>query len=249
MKRISFKSVTKTFLKGPRYYPSLRELLVPVFGGEKVNYQRFKALDAVSFDIDQGETVGIVGGNGAGKSTTLKLISKVTRPENGTVITEGAISGLLELGAGFHPELSGRENIFFNGVLMGNSKKKMREIFDEVVEFSELGEFIDTPVKHYSSGMYARLGFSVAIFTEPDILLVDEVLSVGDEAFQRKCQKRIKQYRDDNKKTIVFVSHNLELVRRVCSRVVWLEHGKLMAEGNSGEIIREYKKFVRLNEK
>lgn len=242
MKTIEFKRVKKSYIKGPRYYASLRQLIMWAVGGKKVTYEKFWALDGVSYGINQGETVGFIGSNGAGKSTSLKLISRVTKPESGEVVTHGSIAGLLELGAGFHPELTGRENIIFNGVLLGNKKERMNEVFDEIVEFANLGEFIDTPVKHFSSGMYARLGFAVAVFTDPDILLIDEVLSVGDEQFQNKCQKKIEEFRKNDKKTIVFVSHNLELVQKICSRVIWMEHGKVVADGKPNVVIKKYRK-------
>jgi lipopolysaccharide transport system ATP-binding protein len=183
--------------------------------------------------------VGIIGENGSGKSTTLKLISRILEPSSGSVSIKGKVSALLELGTGFHPELSGRENIFLNGSLLGMSRKEMAARYDEIVDFAEIGEFIDTPIKHYSSGMVMRLGFAVSIYVDPDILLTDEVLAVGDEAFQRKCLDHISTLRRRGV-TIIFVSHALEAVRSLCRRVIWLDRGRMIADGPAGEVIDRY---------
>ncbi len=184
----------------------------------------FVALDDVSFDIPRGCTYGILGENGSGKSTTLKLLSGITKPTSGTLEVSGRVSALIELGAGFHPEISGRENVVINGVMLGLTKAEVLRRFDEIVEFSEMKDFIDAPVKTYSSGMYARLGFAVAVHVDPDILLIDEVLSVGDEAFTRKCLEKIGEFRRRGK-TIVIVTHSLGLVEKMCDEALWLRKG------------------------
>lgn len=249
MKSIEFVNVTKTFYKGQNYLPSLRDWFTRLISGKKVTYEKFKAIKNISLSIDAGETVGFVGSNGAGKSTFLKLVSKVTRPTTGEIRTKGKIAGLLELGAGFHLELTGRENIVFKGMLLGNNQKMMEEKFDEIVKFSGLKSFIDMPVKNYSSGMFARLGFSIAIHVDPDILLIDEVLSVGDESFRKKCFSRIKNFCKDKNKTVVFVSHNLAAAEDLCDRVIWLDKGRVMTEGRSKEVIKKYLKATVKNGK
>ncbi len=197
------------------------------------------ALDGVTFKVRKGETFGIIGENGSGKSTLLKIIAGITKPTSGTVKTQGKISALIELGAGFHPEISGRENIFINGIMLGLSKKEIQEKFNEIVRFAELEDFIDAPVKTYSSGMYMRLGFSIAINVNPDILLVDEVLAVGDAAFVPKCLDRIDDFRR-RKKTILFVSHDLATVKKICDRVAWLKAGKIMTIGDPSRVVDAY---------
>ncbi|MDQ3930627.1 MAG: ABC transporter ATP-binding protein, partial [Chloroflexota bacterium] len=214
--------------------PSKRGVAMPGPASEE-----FWALRDVNFSIYAGEAVGIIGENGSGKSTTLKLISRILEPSTGSVSVRGKVSALLELGTGFHPELTGRENIFLNGSLLGLSRKEMAARYDAIVDFSEIGEFIDTPIKHYSSGMVMRLGFAVAINVDPDILLTDEVLAVGDEAFQRKCLDYISMLRRRGV-TIVFVSHALESVRALCSRAIWLDHGRMIADGPAGEVVDRY---------
>ncbi len=206
----------------------------------RVRHRDFWAVHDLSLSINRGEVFGIVGDNGAGKSTLLKVISKVLRPTTGRVRIYGKIAPLLELGAGFHPELSGRENVFLNGALLGYSHEEMTAVFDEVVDFSELSEFIDAPIRTYSSGMYARLGFAVATAHQPEILIVDEILSVGDEAFQRKCTDRITGFRE-NGATVLMVSHNLGLISEMCDRAAWLDHGKLMKIGTAEEVIEMYR--------
>lgn len=206
----------------------------------RVRHRDFWAVHDLSLSINRGEVFGIVGDNGAGKSTLLKVISKVLRPTTGRVRIYGKIAPLLELGAGFHPELSGRENVFLNGALLGYSHEEMTAVFDEVVDFSELSEFIDAPIRTYSSGMYARLGFAVATAHQPEILIVDEILSVGDEAFQRKCTDRITGFRE-NGATVLMVSHNLGLISEMCDRAAWLDHGKLMKIGTAEKVIEMYR--------
>lgn len=206
----------------------------------RLKHREFWAIKDLDLNIQQGEVFGIVGDNGAGKSTLLKVISKVLRPTTGRVRIYGKIAPLLELGAGFHPELSGRENVFLNGALLGYSHDEMSQVFDEIVEFSELAEFIDAPIRTYSSGMYARLGFAVATAHQPEILIVDEILSVGDEAFQRKCTDRIAGFRE-NGATVLMVSHNLDLIAGMCNRAAWLDHGKLIHIGNAEEVVAKYR--------
>jgi len=199
----------------------------------------FWALQDVSFEIAPGETVGLIGPNGAGKSTVLKLISRILEPTSGRIEVHGRIGALLELGAGFHPELTGRENIYLNGSILGMSRTEIRRKLDDIVAFAELERFIDVPVKHYSSGMYVRLGFSVAVHTNPEILLVDEVLAVGDAAFQRKCFDRINALKDQGI-TIVFVSHSLNTVRDLCLRGIWLKGGRVAGIGPVEKVVDGY---------
>ncbi len=197
------------------------------------------ALDDVTIRVEKGQTFGVIGENGSGKSTLLKLVAGITKPTRGTVRTEGKVSALIELGAGFHPEISGRENIFINGIMLGLSRKEISAKFDEIVRFAELEDFIDAPVKTYSSGMYMRLGFAIAINVNPDILLIDEVLAVGDAAFVPKCLDRIDDFRR-RKKTILFVSHDLTTVEKICDRVGWLKGGRLLMVGDPKRVIDMY---------
>ena len=207
----------------------------------KVQHQSFLALHDVDLSIRRNEVFGIIGNNGAGKSTMLKLISRVLRPSTGRVYVKGRVAPLLELGAGFHPELSGRENVYLNGAMLGFSRAEMNQKFLEIVEFSEIGDFIDAPLRTYSSGMWARLGFSVAIDVDPDILVLDEILSVGDESFQRKCLNRIDQIIRGNA-TILIVSHNMAMIEQMCQRSAWLDHGEVKAVGETCEVIAAYRK-------
>ncbi|MGD9346338.1 MAG: ABC transporter ATP-binding protein [Candidatus Aminicenantes bacterium] len=197
------------------------------------------ALDNVNFKVAKGTTFGVIGENGSGKSTLLKVITGIAKPTSGTVSVDGKVSALIELGAGFHPEISGRENIFINGIMLGLSKKEITEKFDDIVRFAELEEFIDAPVKTYSSGMHMRLGFSVAINVNPDILLIDEVLAVGDASFVPKCLDRIDDFRR-RKKTILFVSHDLSTVEKICDRVIWLKNGKIQTMGEPKRVVDAY---------
>ena len=203
----------------------------------------FTALDDVSLTIERGETLGVIGSNGAGKSTLLKIIAGTTRPTGGDIEVDGKISALIELGAGFHPEISGRENVFINGIMLGLSRRQVAERFDEIVAFAELDEFIDAPVKNYSSGMYMRLGFSIAIHVDPDVLLIDEVLAVGDEAFVHKCLDKIAAFKRRGK-TILLVSHGLESVRRLCDRGIWLKEGRIEEAGDPPRVIDAYLSWV-----
>ncbi|MCD4654137.1 ABC transporter ATP-binding protein, partial [bacterium] len=190
--------------------------------------ESFWALKDVSFNVRPGETFGIVGENGSGKSTLLKLITGIMNPDSGSIKVNGRISALLEVGAGFHPDLTGTENIFLNGSILGLTRADIRSRFNEIVRFSELEDFIDTPIKHYSTGMYMRLGFSIAINADPDVLVIDEVLAVGDQAFQNKCLNRIRDFKRKGK-TIIFVSHDLGVTNQLCSRAIWLDSGRVAA--------------------
>ena len=199
----------------------------------------FEALKGVSFDVPTGKTLGIVGRNGSGKSTMLKLIAGIGRPTSGDVKVHGRVSALIELGAGFHPEISGRDNVFINGMMLGLSKREVASRFDEIVAFAELEEFIDEPVKTYSSGMYMRLGFSVAINVDPDVLLVDEVLAVGDEAFTHKCLDKFADFRRRGR-TVLLVTHSLDMVTRFCDEALWLDHGRVRAQGDPRRVVDAY---------
>jgi lipopolysaccharide transport system ATP-binding protein len=201
----------------------------------------FWALKDVSFELKQGESLALVGANGAGKTTILKLLANITKPTSGSIDIDGKLSALIELGAGFHPDLTGRENIFLNGTILGLSRKQIADRFDEIVEFSELDRFIDTPVKRYSSGMVVRLGFAVASFVEPEILLVDEVLAVGDASFQQKCMGRIRSL-IRNGTSIIFVSHNIYLIQAICNSALYLEHGQIKQFGRTKDIIDMYER-------
>lgn len=206
----------------------------------KIRVERFWALTDVSLQVYRGEVFGLIGNNGAGKSTMLKVISKVLKPTKGRVVVYGKIAPLLELGAGFHPELSGRENVFLNGALLGYNRHEMEAVFDEIVEFSELEHFINSPVRTYSSGMHARLGFAVATAHIPEILILDEILSVGDEAFQRKCNQRMKSFQQAGT-TVLMVSHALNMMESMCDRIAWIDHGKTQKIGEPQEVIAAYR--------
>ena len=206
----------------------------------KIRLEKFWALTDVSLQVNRGEVFGLIGNNGAGKSTMLKVISKVLKPTKGRVVVYGRIAPLLELGAGFHPELSGRENVFLNGALLGYSRSEMESVFDEIVEFSELEQFIDSPIRTYSSGMFARLGFAVATAHVPEVLILDEILSVGDEAFQRKCNIRMKSFQQAGT-TVLMVSHALDMLEGMCNRIAWIDHGKTQKIGEPQEVIAAYR--------
>src|SRR5213595_2657930 len=209
--------------------------------------ETFPALTDVSFTVQKGSTYGMMGRNGSGKSTALKLVAGITKPTSGSVRVEGRISALIELGAGFHPEISGRENVFINGIMLGLTKREIQDRFDEIVDFAELTEFIDAPVKTYSSGMYIRLGFAVAINVDPDVLLVDEVLAVGDEGFTHKCLDKFAEFRRKGK-TILLVTHSLGLVERFCDEAVWLDAGRIRAHGDPKRVVDAYLTAVEKSE-
>jgi len=245
---IRAESLSKRYRIGqPSGYGMLREALADWArrrGGRRANDEGDEAdhvwaLRDVSFDVRHGEVWGIVGRNGSGKSTLLKILSRVTQPSHGFVDIQGRVNSLLEVGTGFHPELTGRENIFLNATILGMTSREVQKRFDEIVDFSEIGRFIDTPVKHYSSGMYVRLAFSVAAHCEPDILLVDEVLAVGDLPFQAKCLARIEQL-SRTASAVLFVSHNLANVKRLCSMALWLDEGAVVAQGRTDGVVDDY---------
>ena len=224
--------------------PTIKEYAIRWIQG-RIKHRDFWALQGINLSIGRGEAMGLIGQNGAGKSTLSKLVAKVLRPSSGRVIVRGNVSPLLEFGAGFHPELTGRENVYLNGAMLGFSRKEMDEKFKEIVDFAELWDFIDAPLRTYSSGMYARLGFAVATDVIPDVLIIDEILSVGDEAFQHKSSDRMQQFRDQGA-TILLVSHNMETIESTCDRVVWLDHGHLMDCGEPSRVIREYRNHQNL---
>ena len=221
------------------YHERNQSLKAALMRRARVKYEEFWALRDVSLEVPEGATFAIIGENGSGKSTLLKCMARILRPEKGRITTTGKISALLELGAGFHPELTGRENIYLNGSILGLTKKQLNQRFDDIVGFAGLEHFIDTPVKNYSSGMYVRLGFSVAVNVDPDILLIDEVLAVGDAEFQRKSLEKFDEFRQSGK-TIVIVSHTLESVRNLCDTAVWLEHGNVRRTGQASDVIDDY---------
>jgi ABC-2 type transport system ATP-binding protein len=206
----------------------------------RIRFNSFWALHNINLMVYPGEVFGLIGRNGAGKSTMLKVISRVLRPTEGRVVVNGKVAPLLELGAGFHNELTGRENVFLNGALLGYSREEMQGCFQSILDFSELHAFIDAPLRTYSSGMYARLGFAVATAHQPDILIIDEILGVGDEGFQQKCADRISQFRH-NGTTILFVSHTMQPIEELCQRVAWIDHGKISLIGTPGEVISAYR--------
>jgi len=252
---IRLENVSKRFTLHQRRAQSFQDLVVGMFqrdnktlvGPESEPDGDFWALRDVSFSVEEGETVGVIGPNGAGKSTLLKLISRIIEPTSGEIEVNGRVGALLELGAGFHTDLTGRENIYLNGSILGLSRAEIETRMDEIIAFAELERFIDMPVKHYSSGMHMRLGFSVAVHTDPKILLVDEVLAVGDENFQHKCLDRIMDLRREGI-TICFVSHGLGQVRRLCSRAIWLDHGTIQAEGGVDDAVSAYLRHAATEE-
>lgn len=237
--QIELRNVSQRFVLQRARQRSFQELFVGLLRRERRAAESFWPLRDVSFSLYPGESVGIIGPNGAGKSTLLKLLSGVLNPTSGDLVINGRISSLLELGAGFHPELTGRENIYLNGSIYGLSRAQVDRRLDDIIAYAELGNFIDTPVKHYSSGMYVRLGFAVAIHTAPDLLLVDEVLAVGDATFQRKCLNSIQRFRD-NHGTLVLVSHDLSIIQSVCRRVIWLEDGRIHGDGHPTDVVMAY---------
>jgi len=236
------KSLKKSMLYGIQDIS--RNLLGMSTKPDKLRKGEFWAVDDVSFEVHRGETLGIIGPNGSGKSTILKMLNGIIMPDKGKIEINGRVGALIEIGAGFHPMLTGRENIYVNGAILGMSKKEIDEKFDDIVEFADIGDFLDTPVKNYSSGMFVRLGFAVAVHCEPDILLVDEVLSVGDRSFQQKSVQRMRELITEGDKSVVFVSHNLIAVRALCKRAIWLNNGKIHAEGPTDYVASQYEQFV-----
>jgi len=241
---IRFEQVSKKFSLHRARPRSFQEQLIHLFQRKRSPCETFWALKDICFTVEQGETVGLIGPNGAGKSTVLKLISRILEPTSGQIWVSGRVGALLELGAGFHPDLTGRENIYLNGSILGLSRPEVRQKMDDIIVFAELERFIDVPVKHYSSGMYVRLGFAVAVHTDPEILLVDEVLSVGDIAFQQKCLESIRELQRGGT-SILLVSHSLDLVRQMCHRALWLEQAQLAAVGEADAVIGAYLSHVQ----
>lgn len=216
---------------------TLKERLL--FIGRNKKREKREILNDINIDIKKGETVALIGVNGSGKSTLLKLMTQIIFPNKGTIETHGKLTSLLELGAGFHPDFSGRENIYFNSSIFGLTKKEIDSRLEQIIEFSELGELIDNPVRTYSSGQYMRLAFSVAINVDAEILLIDEILSVGDQHFQEKCFNKMRELKKEGK-TMVFVTHSMESVRNLCDRAIWLYDGKIRMDGNTNEVVNEY---------
>ena len=236
---VELRDIEMHFNMSKERLESLKEYFLK-FMKRELRFEDFVALNKISFDIKKGDVFGIVGLNGCGKSTTLKIISGILKPTKGTVETQGVIAPLIELGAGFDMELTARENIYLNGSVLGYSKKFMDEKFDEIVEFSEMRDFLDVPMKNYSSGMVARIGFAIATVTTPDILIVDEILAVGDFLFQQKCEARINAMMQDDT-TVIIVSHSIEQIERLCKHCVWLEKGKVKMIGEAQEVCNAYK--------
>ncbi len=243
MKIIEVKNLSKKyFLRSGHRKTTIRDVVLGAFDFLKKkdkNHKELLALKNINFDVEEGEIVGLIGNNGAGKSTLLKILSRIIKPTDGEAILHGRTGSLLEVGTGFHRELSGRENIFLNGAILGMKRSEIEAKYDEIVDFSEIEEFLETPIKHYSSGMFTRLAFAVAAHLEPEILMVDEVLAVGDLAFQRKCLSKM---RDVNKKgrTILFVSHNMQAITRICDRAIWIKDGEIAADGEANEVVGIY---------
>ncbi len=233
------------FNKSSENIDNIKEYFVKLVKRELL-FQEFWALKDISFTVDAGESVGIVGLNGSGKSTLLKIISGVLQPTKGKVEVSGNVAPLIELGAGFDMNLTARENVFLNGAVLGYGRKEMQERFDEIIDFAELWEFVDSPLKNYSSGMVARLGFSIATFSLPDILIVDEILSVGDFQFQEKCRKRMNNIIGHGA-TIMFVSHSMDQMQEVCKRVIWLDHGHLVMDGPAEQVCNTYIQSLSTN--
>lgn len=235
---IEVSDVSMRFRMNSDKIMSLKEYVTTALRG-KLNYQEFTALDHVSFEVKKGETLGLIGRNGAGKSTMLKVISGILKPTEGSVVCRGNVVPMLELGSGFDFDLTGRENIFLNGAILGYSEEFLNARYDEIVEFSELGQFIEVPIRNYSSGMLARLAFSIATVVQPEVLIVDEILSVGDAQFQEKSKRRMLELMGGGT-TVLFVSHSIEQIKEMCGRVVWLEQGQVKLMGCSKEVCSEY---------
>ena len=246
---VQFLNVSKRYRQGAIHH-SLRDAIPAMLKGwmhpkqrDELGEGEFWALKNVSFEVAKGEMLGIIGRNGAGKSTTLKLLSGITKQTKGEIRLEGRLAALIEVGAGFHPDLTGRENVYLNGTILGLKRQEIKALFDRIVAFAEIEPFIDTPVKRYSSGMYVRLGFAIAAYVDPDVLLIDEVLAVGDMAFQQKCMQRIHELKRAGK-TMIFISHNLNAIQRICDRALLLTAGEVTARGHVAEVIRVYREQV-----
>ena len=236
---VDVRNVSMEFNKSNFKVDSIKEYVVRMVKHE-LFFTSFYALSDVSFKVHRGEVLGLVGFNGSGKSTLLKIISGIIKPTRGSVEVRGTLSPMIELGAGFDPDLTARENIFLNGSILGYSKQFMESVFDDIVDFAELGDFLDTPVKNFSSGMQARLGFAVATVVHPQLLIVDEVLAVGDYKFQEKCSHRISELMSNNT-TVIMVSHSADQIERMCTRAIWLDHGRMIADGDAREICSRYR--------
>ncbi|WP_433928445.1 ABC transporter ATP-binding protein [Curtobacterium flaccumfaciens] len=237
---VSVEHVSKRFRMYHERNDSLKSM---VMRGKKSVHEDFWALKDVSFEVPHGSTFGLIGKNGSGKSTLLKCLAKILWPEEGLITARGKQASLLEVGSGFHPELSGRENVFLNGSILGMSRKEVARKFDDIVSFSGVGNFIDQPVKNYSSGMYVRLGFSVAVAVTPDILVVDEVLAVGDATFRKRCQTKFKEMKDEGR-TVILVSHSMGTVKDMCDQVAWLNEGELKMIGPTKKVVSAYEATV-----
>lgn len=235
---VEVSNVSMMFNKSKEKVDNFKEYVIRLVK-KQLMFEEFWALRDVSFSIKKGESVGIVGLNGSGKSTVLKIIAQVMKPTSGSVKVKGTVAPMIELGAGFDMDLSARENIFLNGAVLGYSRTRMEEKFEEIVDFAELWDFIDTPIKNFSSGMIARLGFAIATVNSPDILIADEILGVGDYKFQQKCEERIDEI-IKNGATVIFVSHSIEQVQKVCKRAIWLEKGKLLMDGEVMQVCEKY---------
>lgn len=235
---IKAEHISKTYRLGGKPSGALRHALQNLFKAREKG-ALFHALDDISFELQEGEALGVIGRNGAGKSTLLKIISRITYPSSGRILLRGRVASLLEVGTGFHPELTGRENVFLNGAILGMTRREIRAKFDEIIEFAGVGPFVDTPVKRYSSGMYVRLAFAVAAHLEPEILIIDEVLAVGDVAFQQKCLNKMKDAASGGR-TVLFVSHNMSAVSTLCDRCLLLEQGELTRDGAAPEVVAAY---------
>ncbi|WZL73640.1 ABC transporter ATP-binding protein [Clostridiaceae bacterium 35-E11] len=244
---IEFKNVNKSFkIYHNKSYSIKEKFINAILSRSKEKVEKYQVLKNVSFKIKKGQVIGIIGENGTGKSTTLKLISKILYPDSGEIIVKGKVSSLLEIGAGFQPDLTGRENVYLYGSILGISKEEIDKRYNEIIEFAEIEKFMDTAVKNYSSGMYMRLAFAVAVNVDPDILVIDEVLAVGDEAFQKKCMNKILSFKERGK-TIVFVSHDMSSVRKICDRVFFIKRGGYLLEGTPEQMIGLYLKLVYSN--
>lgn len=242
---IEVKNATVRFNKSAESISGLKEYIIKMLKRELM-FQEFLALKNINFTVKRGESWGLIGKNGSGKSTLLKLISGIISPYQGNVTVNGSISPLIELGAGFDPELTARENIFLNGALLGYSKRFIESHFQEIVDFAELNDFVDVPIKNFSSGMSARLGFAIATVQKPDILIVDEVLAVGDFAFQQKCKERMENLLS-NGTTLLFVSHSIEQVKELCSKAIWIDNGEVRAIGETHSVSQEYMSYITNN--
>lgn len=242
---ISVRNLNKIYKMYSSPSERFKELLHPF---KKKYHQEFQALKDINLDIPKGTIFGIIGQNGSGKSTLLQIITGIIRPTSGTVKVNGRVSALLELGAGFHREFTGRENVFMQGTLMRMKREEIERNFDEIVSFADIGDFIDQPVKTYSSGMYARLAFATAINVSPDILIIDEILAVGDGMFQNRCHRKIEEFRNSGK-TVIFVSHNLKVVTKICNRAIFLDRGHVLEVGNPEDLVNSYNKLSEEREK